>query len=264
MPPRNRGGFLVEWGKMKKIIFLILIIIFGIAFFQKDKLPDKENVLEQLYQEPIQTETDKSSFKIEKEGLIYNITPLYNYELYGLIVSYHHSKSWLDYYHEKWNDFINVKDICVIWGDNIKTEIYKAMEFKSGSWTCYSEFKPGTSYEVWSKIRRDNLSNNHLLTSEESLNKTIMDAKKGDQIYLKGYLVEYSHSNGSFRRGTSITRNDRGNGACETIYVTDFQILKEANLVWRLIYSFAKYLIIIYVILSFIFFFFWPIRKTKH
>jgi len=73
------------------------------------------------------------------------------------------------------------------------------------------------------------------------LNKAILSAKKGDQIYLKGYLAEYTHSNGSFRRGTSTTRVDSGNGACETIYLEDFRILKGANLFWRYLFSLSAF-----------------------
>lgn len=237
-----------------KIFLLISIVLFVYSYFEKDSLPGKEDILDQLYQEPIQTETDVAPFTKEKGGIVYNITPIYNYELYGLVVSYHHSKSWLDYYHEKWKDFINIKDICVVWGYNIETEVYKEMKFNSGSWTCYFEFKSGTTQEVWSKFKNDSGSNNHLLSDIEEVNEMIMNVKEGDQVYLKGYLVEYSYGE-EFRRGTSITRTDTGNGACETIYVTDFQILKEANPFWRSIYSFSKYSIIACFVILLIFFF---------
>jgi len=245
--------------KIIKIILLISIILFGISFFQKGKLPDKEDVLEQLYQEPLQTETDAAPFKTERGGIVYDISPLYDYELYGLIVSYHHSKSWLDYYHGRWKDFINIKDICVIWGDNIKTEVYKQMKFKSGSWTCYSEFKSGVDWRMYSKFKNSCGSNNHLLSDKEAINKAVMSAKKGDQIYLKGYLVEYSHSDGAWRRGTSISRTDN---KCETIFVTDFQILKKANPLWHSIYTNTKYSIIGCLVLLIIFFFI-PIFKLS-
>jgi len=244
--------------RIKSIIFLLLVFILAISFYQKEKLPSNENVIEDLYQEPIQRVTDRDPFEIEKEGIAYEIDPLYEYELYGMIVSYHHSKSWFDYYHQKWSDFINVKDICVIWGNNIESGIYQSMKFKNGSWTCYWQSKDNTS---WSQFQDNALSNNHLLTDKEEVSKAIMEAKKGDQIYLKGYLVQYSHSNDSFKRGTSITRDDRGNGACETIYVTDFKILKKANFYWNFLYSSAKYLIVAYIILYLIYIIFWPQRK---
>lgn len=247
---------------MKKIIKAILfisIIVFAVSFFQKDNFPDKKEILEKLYQDPLQTETNEISFEKEKGGIIYTINPLYDYELYGMVVSYHHSAGWWDYYHKKWNDFINIKDICVIFGDNLLSEVYKEMEFKSGSWTCYSEFKSGTPKEIWSKFKNSCVSNNHLLSAGEDINKIIMSAEKGDQIYLKGYLAEYSHTGGSFRRGSSATREDTGNGACETIYVSDFKILKKANPLWRFAFSFSKYSIIGCLIFLTIFFFKSPV-----
>jgi len=56
-----------------------------------------------------------------------------------------------------------------------------------------------------------------------------METSVGDQIYFKGYLAEYAHSNRTFTRGTSTSRTDTGNGACETVYVEDYQILRQAN-----------------------------------
>jgi len=141
------------------------------------------------------------------------------------------------------------------------------MKFRSGSWTCYPEFKPKTPYRIQSYFKNDSLSNNHLLAGEEEINKAIMEAKTGDQIYLKGYLIEYSHSNGGFLRRSSTSRTDN---RCETIYVTDFQILKKANPQWRSIYTITKYSIISCLILLLILFFvevyvevYRPIQRTK-
>ena len=78
-----------------------------------------------------------------------------------------------------------------------------------------------------------------------------MDAKVGDQIYFKGYLSNYSHNQG-FKRGTSTVRTDKGNGACETVFITDFQILKEANMVWRGLHTFFFIMLIISAIAWFI------------
>jgi hypothetical protein len=234
--------------KTIKIILLTAIIIFIVSYFQKDRLPGKEEILPELYRAPIQTETDKEPFKIEKGGITYEITPLFDYELYGLVVSGHNSKSWLDYYHEKWEDFINLKDVCVIWGGNIESEVYQEMKFKNGSFTCYADFKSGVDRNViYQKFKNEALSNNHLLSADGEINKKIRKARDGDQIHLKGYLVQYAHDD--FQRGSSITRTDSGNGACETIYLTDFRIIKEANIFWRLVFTSVKYLIIILIII---------------
>ena len=55
----------------------------------------------------------------------------------------------------------------------------------------------------------------------------------GDQIRVRGYLAGYTSAGGS-RRGTSTTRTDTGDGACETIYVEHFNIVEAATSYWRI------------------------------
>jgi len=238
-----------------KSVFYLGILGLLASLFRVDRLPEKNEVLEETYMEPRQTSIDAKPFEIEREGIVYVINPVFAYELNGMIVSYNHSSNWFDYYHKKWEDFINVKDVCVVWGENIGTEVYKDFDFTSGSWTCYANSKPGVKQKQWSKFKGENLSNNHLLSNSAEINKKIMNAKKGDQIYFKGYLVEYSKKDGPLIRKTSTTRTDDGNGACETVFVTDFEITKRANPLWRDIYSLSAYLAAIsFVILSIMFF----------
>ena len=89
---------------------------------------------------------------------------------------------------------------------------------------------------------------------EKEIKNVMMKAEKGDQVYVKGYLAEYSHSNEEFKRGTSISRDDSGNGACETIYVTSFKILKKANFAWRLVNNFSKGVILVCMVFLIFFF----------
>jgi hypothetical protein len=240
---------------LAKFIFYISLIVFIASYFQIEKLPDKSEMLDELKKDPIQTQTEKKEFEIEKNGVVYIIKPLFNYELYGMIVSYHHSSSLLDYYHEKWKDYLNIKDVCVIWDKNIESGIYEKLKFSNGSFTCYVNSKSNIAREEWLKYNNANLSNNHLLSNNEEINKKILSAKRGDQIYFKGYLIEYSIKNEDFKRGSSVTRTDSGDGACETIFIEDFQILKTANSPWRDAYDISKYLLIgSFVILTILFF----------
>ena len=46
---------------------------------------------------------------------------------------------------------------------------------------------------------------------------------------LRGQLVSYSHNAGfAFTRGTSTTRDDTGDGACETVFVRQLDLLRSA------------------------------------
>lgn len=245
---RPRGG----WKKICLFTLLAGVVLFGLSWLRKDELPGKETILDELYQEPLQTPVSVEPFDVEKNGITYHITPLYDYVLHGMIVSWHHGMSLGDIYHKKWKDFLNIKDICVAWGRNIETEVYKSMTFKNASWTCYYSYP---DRETGKKFCSSCMSNNHLLSGDEAINKVILDAETGDQIYVSGYLANYSHDEG-FRRGTSTSRNDTGGKACETIYVEDFQILKKANKGWRAIYFFSKIAIALslcaYIVLVFV------------
>lgn len=247
----------IKFKNMTTIVLFASILLLLVSFVQKDKLPGKKKIHKGLYKQPIQTQTTARPFDTIVGGRAYHITPLYDYELYGLVVSYYDSTGWWDITHKfLWKDYINIKDICVVYGYNVITEVYKDMRFKSGSWTCWPKT---VTEEARSKFFGPCLSNNHLVSDKKTVNKKIMKAEKGDQIHLKGYLVTYSHGGGT--RGTSLTREDTGNGACETIYVTDFKILRKGNRFWRYLFSISTLLVAGSIILM-IFFFIRVARQT--
>jgi hypothetical protein len=52
-------------------------------------------------------------------------------------------------------------------------------------------------------------------------------------------------------RGTSTTREDTGNGACETIYVDEFEIVVRASSGWRLAMQVALGMLVLCLVLHF-------------
>jgi hypothetical protein len=256
--PRKSRTFL-PWKALLRLTLFVSIGLFSISYLLKENLPDGEDILQETLQHPIQTPVNMAPFQIEAGEMVYTITPLHAYELYGLVVSYHNCGTWWDiYHHGQWKDFINVKDLCVIWGSNLETEVYKEMRFTSDSWTC-TYYWP--NHEVGSRFKHTCLSNNHLLSHDESVTRSLLETSRGDQIFLRGYLAEYSHSGGEFHRGTSTNRTDKGNGACETIYVEDYEILKRGNLFWRTIFTVSKYVFLLTLLLIIIRFFRSPVSS---
>ena len=65
--------------------------------------------------------------------------------------------------------------------------------------------------------------------------KKFRTVRVGDQVRFRGFLAEYAHRHKGqpFHRGTSTTRMDTGNGACETVYVTDLDILNRGGGLWH-------------------------------
>lgn len=217
---------------MVRIWLLLCTAALGFALWQDHRLPAPATLLPQLQQEPLQKPVRQAAFTEEAGGVTYQIQPLYSYEIQGLVVSRHHADSWWDWIHAANADNLNVADLCMLWGDNAQSGVYRDISFSSGQWTCDFSTSSQGAYEAFNQAQ---ISNNHLLTIDRQLMTRIRQMRPGDQIRLKGYLAEYRHTaNGVARfRGTSTVRTDTGNGACETLYVTEADILQPAPPLWR-------------------------------
>ena len=91
---------------------------------------------------------------------------------------------------------------------------------------------------VWERLDQQRLSNNHLLCTDPDLKKRIKAIKCGDVVSIKGQLVSYSG------RGSSVIRTDSGDGACETIFISQFEILDSMDNGWRTAYSVSLFAVI--------------------
>jgi hypothetical protein len=230
-----------------KALMLVGLMLMLVAITRKGILPGIDEIDRSLFLNPVQSRIYDPPFRTRVGDNNYIIQPLFQYELRGMVVSYHNGNAWWDiYHHGLWQDFINIKDLCVVWGDNLATGVYRDMTYDSDNWTCYATTADTRSSGMF---RPNQLSNNHLLNNNEDIQDTIMNVSLGDQIYLKGQLVNYANPATNFRRGTSISRNDTGNGACETIFVEDFKVIKENNPGWRTAYLIAKLMVIASLVL---------------
>jgi hypothetical protein len=217
-----------------RILMIASVLLLIAAWWQRDALPAQDGLDPALLAEPGQAPTATPPFKTTVGGIEYTVRPLYSYDLYGLVVSKHDADTWWDWIHKAWNDKLNVTDLCVIWGPNARTGNYRELDYWSSQFEC--NVKTGSS-EAWRAFDMAALSNNHLLADDPMIARTLKSARVGDQVHFRGYLAEYSHDQGvHFFRGTSITRTDQGNGACETVYATDAEILRVGNRGWRIVF----------------------------
>jgi len=227
--------------RLARVILPLSALALIVSFFMRNRLPDRSLVLDPLLQNPAQTKSGvPEPFEVSRKNVTYTVTPLFSYELWGMIVSYHDAASFIDVSHKQWNDFINTKDICVIWGKNVETGVYERMTFRNRDFTCFFRYP---DRETRSLFAEDGLSNNHLLPADELVAATVRKARKGDQVRFKGWLVSYGQKGAPYSRGSSTVRNDRGNGACEVVFVTEFDILRQANAGWRTSFRFSLVLV---------------------
>ena len=244
--------------RLFKWLLVISTLVLLYAYFVKDDLPQPGYYDASLLAPPVQLPTSRPVFTSKVNGEEYVINPKFDYELSGVVVSYHDADSISDiYHHDQWKDFINLRDICVIWGSNVTSGVYKKMAFKNATWTCWASWP---DRETGQQFSMNQLSNNHILSDNEAVNAVLMSAEPGDHIRLKGVLAEYSNPSSGFNRGTSTRRDDSGNGACETIYLDEFVILNKANAGVRAWYSFAWGVFLLSMIGFLVTFFITPVR----
>ncbi|MGK0188892.1 MAG: hypothetical protein ACI9R3_004706 [Verrucomicrobiales bacterium] len=186
----------------------------------------------------MQIETTKNPFTVEVDDRPYRVQPRFSYDIHGLVVSEHHSDSFLDMYHRMTGDFFNVCDLAMVWGVNAKSGIYQKGKFHNQDFTAWVQYDDGVD---WHSFRLNEFSNNHLISEISSVRRNLKRIQVGDQVRIKGWLAEY-YSPPSYHRGTSTTRDDTGGRACETIYVTDVELIQSANTRWRMLQTIGKVL----------------------
>jgi len=214
-----------------KVVLLGGLILLFLCIINRRRWPKGDDFRPEVFQEPVQKSGPiPRPFDVAQKGYAYTVYPQFDYELWGMIVSSHYAGSFLDIAHEAWKDYLNIKDLCVIWGRNLESGVFREIKFWNRDFTCYYSWSSPEAGELFSQ---SHISNNHLITADPLLRRTIKSVRRGDQVHFRGWLAKYGHKGSSNVRGTSTSRDDVGGRACETVYVTEFEILKRANPGWR-------------------------------
>jgi hypothetical protein len=224
--------------EMSRKLFLLTFVIYLFSYFFSEQLPPMDRIRDELKSEIVQTPIHQNvDFTIEKNGMTYHISPLYDYEMYGLVTTYHDAFSAFSHFHEEAQDYINIKDISTIWGDNVTREDYLRAKFWHGEYTAYVQYDSDVNFnELY-------FANSHMVTTDPTLQKKIMETKTGDQIYVRGQLIDYEVV-GRGHRLTSTTRDDENDNSCEIIWVTDYEILQKNHVFLRFLQEMMPFLFI--------------------
>ena len=213
---------------VNKAVMIVSALTLLVAFWNRNDLPGEIAFNPKLNDAPRQRETHKQPLNVAYAGVEYRVEPLYDYELYGLVVSYrqHDGESSM----HKWsNDHLNMADVCVVWSDTAFSPTLSKLDFWNGIFTCNVQTRDSVA---WSNFKMNQLSNNHLISADPFVRDSVAEVHIGDQIHVRGWLSRYGAVGGGLR-GTSTTREDTGDGACETILVDDFDIIVPGFSLWR-------------------------------
>jgi len=214
--------------KINNILIAVSFVWLLVSFWNRNELPRSVEFVSAINSEPVQTVTSEHPFEVSFNDVKYLVEPEFEYDITGMIVSYrHHDNN--SRMHRFANDHLNMLDVCVVWGDNTASDLHD-IDFWNGIFTCNVFTR---DQQAWDSFDMNQLSNNHLISDDDNIRDRVRGINVGDQIRVRGYLASYSSARGG-KRGTSTTRADTGDGACETVYVRRFEIVRAATSYWRI------------------------------
>jgi hypothetical protein len=220
---------------------IALAVVGGIAGYLGWKHPRGGKPADRVVwaRDPLQTDPDLDPFEVTtKEGPV-RVVPRAGYALDGVLVSHREN---LDAF-----SYLIPIDACFVWGLYADAKERSDVSFANHGRVCYFEWHS----DVDGNYLKTHLSNNHLVPANDNLRRAIFWMGDGDEVRLEGYLVDLEIpvprdrigevarqlANGdlgnveqkseTFTWRTSMSRNDEGMGACETIWVTAVQIGKK-------------------------------------
>lgn len=231
---------------IKKYLLWILLIVCAVSFFGQKNIRSITDISPETLEKPLQVQiTNPEKIEFKSNGYAYQLTPLYNYILKGLIVS----KYTYDVFNAYKYGSVFPVDLCIIWGSNMenKAHLNRNVNFSQDCRWCNAQWFGDVVFNL------TEMSNNHMVVKDERLKRALRGLSAGDQVAISGKLVNVKATflkkagvldAQEFEWKTSTTREDGGAGACEVIYVEDIRILKKGNLFFHYLFLASFYAIV--------------------
>lgn len=161
--------------------------------------------------EPIQRNLTDSI--VERGGEI-SVTYLAEFELQGRVLR---KKRYRTGREGKLSPF----DFVIVWDSLADPAVYKKLKISQRNRWWY--YRHGGDFAEPERIPREG-ANMHLIPASDAVFESMDRVSEGDIIRLRGHLVDLRHSDG-WSWSSSMTRFDKGNGACELIEVQKLEVV---------------------------------------
>lgn len=209
--------------KQSNVVALIIIIAVGVAlhrsgctlidFRPKASLHDKTPI--DTSADPVQVnlpQTEETPIIMKIDGKQTILLPRADYKIAGRVVSKRH-------YYKGWYAKLAPVDLAIAWG-SIATHDYDK----------YLSFDHSDRYYNYSYTRELPLdgayvalhsANEHMIPANGHIEKALKSVKVDEIVEVEGFLV---NAEGEGSLTTSLVRDDKGEGACEIVYVKRLRI----------------------------------------
>jgi hypothetical protein len=259
-PEKPKTKRLARLGRLsKKAVYLLLVGVVVVTFFTKNNYRSITAISQAAIQAPQQTATTAVPFTYNFQGVSYAVTPLFNYQLYGMVVSRH------DYISDDSSLADNQlfpTDLCMIWGQNLTSGVYRE------SSTTFTQFDRFCNWQ-WqgdTQVINEDASNNHLMFTSGAVKRQLQGIGSGDQIKITGQLVDVETITPNVppkkfvSRHSSTTRTDSGDGACEDILVSSIVVLQKNSNLAKTLYRFCLPTLGLLIVLNVVF---WWLKANR-
>jgi hypothetical protein len=145
----------------------------------------------------------------------YDITPVATFQLEARVLGSKH-------YRVGREADLSPVDLALGWGMMSKDHVLGEIAITQSNRFYYWRVQ---QFPVPQKVIETSSANMHMIAANEAVRDALFNAKTGDVVKLKGFLVSINSDDG-WSWKSSMTRNDTGKGACEVILVDDFRIMQ--------------------------------------
>ncbi|MBL8012261.1 MAG: hypothetical protein JNN05_00295 [Candidatus Omnitrophica bacterium] len=147
--------------------------------------------------------------------LNYTIHPVATFEIKALVLSDRH------YF---WGEEAKLApvDLALGWGPMSDGTVLKNISVSQGVRWYFFYYQKSL---IDQSVIVSHSGNMHMIPANKEIEKALKQAKKGNVISFKGYLVNITKSDG-WRWNSSLSRTDTGAGSCEVVWVSEFEILE--------------------------------------
>jgi len=192
--------------RMKRALYLLLIvaIVFGWRDWSRREIVHPPGIL--VPDEPRQSAVvDARAF----EWAGFRLSPRAQFDIRARVLSRE------DY---RWDDGSDLSpmDLALGWGAMSDQSVLERIEISQGARWYYTRYDYPAPLADRYIIRQS--GNMHLVPANPAILTRLREIRRGDVVWLRGFLVDADHDSG-FRWRTSLSREDSGDGACELFYV---------------------------------------------
>ena len=189
-----------------KPLIAIVVLTFGLLLWQNSRSHTSLPGGMMAAESPIQKNVHMKNW-LYHDSLI---KPLAAYEIKALVLSKRN-------YRDK-GAKISPYDLALGWREMSNPEYLKEIKVsQSGRWYYlrWSADAALTRAQIM-----NNSANTHIVPATKEIAKKLNKLKRYDVVHLRGYLIEADDKDGGYWR-SSLSRKDRGNGACELFWVEE-------------------------------------------